>query len=265
MSRQTGVLRLKGKMGGISFYSSDGQDLARVANGPSKERIEKDPGFKRTRENNTEFGGSAKTAKALRVALSAIIQTMAGSRLVSRLTKLFKQINLKANGKRGERPILLSANKEMLLNLNFDRKLNFSTIFSAPFTSLANADRNEGTVDIAAFNPDSFINSPSGATHFRLVQALGVVSDYTFDKSVGSYGPVDGVLNSLGNVTYSAMESLTPTAPIAINLVTALAGAPTMSTDVSVVQCLGIEFYQEVDGQMYQLSQGNTMKVVNVF
>lgn len=265
MSRQVGVIRLRGTMGGLSFYSSDGQDLARVANGPSKDQISNDPSFKRTRENNTEFGGSAKAAKAFRVSLSAVMQTMAGSRLVSRLTKLFKQINLKANGKRGERDIALSANKSMLVNLNLNRKLNFSTVFSAPFTTSVNVDRNEATVDVPAFSPENFINAPTGATHFRLIQAVGVVSDYTFDKGVGGYEPVDGVLNTIGATEFSTITSLTPAAPVAINLVAALAGAPAMTADVSLVQCLGIEFYQEVDGQMYLFSQGNTMKVVNVF
>ena len=57
MSRQTGLIKLTGNIGGISFYKLGGEDLARVANGPSKERIEKDPSFVRTRENNMEFGG----------------------------------------------------------------------------------------------------------------------------------------------------------------------------------------------------------------
>jgi hypothetical protein len=35
--------------------------------------------------------------------------------------------------------------------------------------------------------------------------------------------------------------------------------------EVSVISCLGIEFYQQVGGTDYILSQGNTMKVTNVF
>jgi hypothetical protein len=40
MGRQVGLIKIKGNIGGVSFYKSDGQDLARVANGPSKEKIQ---------------------------------------------------------------------------------------------------------------------------------------------------------------------------------------------------------------------------------
>ena len=72
MSKQKGLIKLEGNIGGISFYSSDGEHLARMANGPSKERISKDPAFKRTRENNMEFGASAKVSKAFRLALATV-------------------------------------------------------------------------------------------------------------------------------------------------------------------------------------------------
>jgi hypothetical protein len=38
-----------------------------------------------------------------------------------------------------------------------------------------------------------------------------------------------------------------------------------MSATVSVLQCLGIEFYQRVGTVDYILAQGNCMKVVKVF
>jgi len=72
MSKQMGLIKLKGNIGGISFYKSGGEDLARVANGPSKERIANDATFQRTRENKTEFGGAATAAKALRMGLVTV-------------------------------------------------------------------------------------------------------------------------------------------------------------------------------------------------
>jgi hypothetical protein len=264
MSKQKGVIKLEGNLGGISFYVSDGVHLARVAGGPSKDRIAKDPAFKRTRENNVEFGGSAKAAKALRLSLGGTLQTMAGNRLVSRLTAIFKSINLKASGTRGERPILLSQYKEMLKNTEFNRKVSFGTVFSAPYTASHNTDRNQGEISIPAFSADAFVNAPSGATHFRLVSVLGVVSDYEFDPGTGSYEPIDGTLNTLGAVNYGAMLQLTGNVP-AQTLTVDLAGSPTMNGDVSVIQCLGIEFFQMVGGQPYLLAQDNAMKIVNVF
>ena len=72
MSKQVGLIKLKGNLGGVSFYQSEGTHLARMASGPSKERILNDQAFQRTRENNTEFGGSAMAAKAFRTSLSGV-------------------------------------------------------------------------------------------------------------------------------------------------------------------------------------------------
>lgn len=265
MSKQKGILKLEGNLGGISFYSSDGKFLARMANGPSKERINSDPAFRRTRENNKEFGGSARAAKALRLSMGGVLQIMAGSRFTSRLTAIFKSINLRATtGTRGKRPIRASLNKPMLKNLEFNKKLSFSTIFSAPFAQTNNVDRNEGTISIGAFSPDSAVNAPAGATHFKLVSAMGVVSDYLHDAGTDTYEPAVPEQDSL-----SAMED-SNTFPLdqnvaAFDIVVALNGSPVIDPDCTVIQTLGIEFYQQVGSDFYLLAQDNVMKVVEAF
>lgn len=264
MSKQKGIVKLVGNLGGISFYTADGQSLARIANGPSKERIAKDPAFKRTRENNKEFGGSARAAKALRLSMGGLMQTMAGTRLVSTLTALFKSINLKGSGARGKRPIEASQHKAMLKNLEFNKKVSFSTVFAAPFTTTNTPDRNEGVIQIGAFLPDSIVNAPSGSTHFRLVTALGVISDYLHDDGTNSYEPIVPDQDSLGATAYSGYLALDSNVPVT-TLTATLAGAPVIDAQCTVVQTLGVEFYQEVDGQFYLFAQDNAMKVVNAF
>lgn len=264
MSKQTGLIRLDGKIGGISFYKLDGEDLARVANGPSKEKILKDPAFVRTRENNAEFGGSATVAKAFRLSLANVILTMSDFRLTSRLTKLFKEINLSGTGTRGQRPILITGHQVLLINFELNERHSFGSVFNAPFTRSNTANRDQGDIVVAAFVPDNFIEAPAGATHFRLIQALGVVSDYAFDPATNKYEPLDATTNMLGAVTYSPTLAL-GSAPVSATLTTPLPGSPTMSGDVSVMQCLGIEFFQRVGSTDYLLAQGNAMKVINVF
>ncbi|MCB9222850.1 MAG: hypothetical protein H6582_01630 [Crocinitomicaceae bacterium] len=264
MSKQKGLIKLEGNIGGISFYSSDGEHLARMANGPSKDRISKDPAFKRTRENNMEFGGSAKVSKALRSALSTVLQSMAGRYLTSRLTKIFKIINLKATGTRGERPIELSQYKDTLKNFDLDKNTNLSSVFSAPYTATINADKNEGTIDVPSFIPDDFINAPAGATHFKLVLAMGAVSDYQFNAGVNGYEPVEPSQNGLSAVIYSPILALGATA-VTANLVAAFNGAPVIAAEVSVPMCLGIEFYQQVGTDYYVFAQDNAMKIIEVF
>ena len=264
MSKQKGIVKLEGSLGGISFYSADGQHLARMAGGPSKERIAKDAAFKRTRENNKEFGGSARAAKALRLSMGGLIQTMAGSRFVAQLTALFKAINLKGNGTRGKRPIEPSQHKAMLKNVEFNKKISFSTVFATPFTMSNTADRNEGEIQIPAFSPDSAVHAPSGATHFRLVSAIGVISDYLHDDGTSSYEPIVPEQDALGAVDQSAMLPVDQSAS-ALTLTATLSGAPVVDNQCTVIQTLGIEFYQKVGTEFYLLAQDNAMKIVNAF
>ena len=265
MSKQVGLIKLDGNIGGIAFYQSFGEYLARTANGPSKERIANDPSFVRTRENNAEFGGSATAAKSLRLALASVVQTMADSRFTSRLTALFKEINVRGTGARGQRTIALSANRSLVNNLEFNLNTPFGAVFNAPFTFSNNAGRTQGTITIAAFLPSSFIHAPSGATHFRLVTAIGAVSDFTYNATTGLYDPLEPTLNLLNGIAYGAVTALNVTAPVNFSLVANLPGTPAMTPGINVVQCIGIEFFQRVGATDYLLAQGNAMKVVNVF
>ncbi|QTE21042.1 hypothetical protein [Polaribacter cellanae] len=51
----------------------------------------------------------------------------------------------------------------------------------------------------------------------------------------------------------------------ATTLTATIPGGAVTDAEVSVVSCLGIEFYQKVGTTDYILSQGNTMKVTHVF
>jgi hypothetical protein len=264
MSKQKGVIKLVGNIGGMSFYTSNGEYLARTAGGPTKERIATGANFVRTRENNAEFGGSAKVGKAFRTSLNSVIQTMGGSTLTASLTRLFKSINAKAGGVRGERPIALTANKAQAKGLELNEKVSFTSVFNAPHTVTADADRVDITFSIPAFIPKNFINPPAGATGFRIAGAVGWLSDYSFDSSTLSYEPDVPEQNSTSIVAYSHIL------PIDNNgtTITLSATAPSglvPDAGISVICGLGIEFYQKVNDVDYLLAQGNAMRIVEVF
>ncbi len=264
MGKQKGLIKLVGNIGGMSFYVANGEYLVRMAGGPTKERIQRDPNFVRTRENNVEFGGAAKVAKAFRTALKGILPTMAGSRLTSELTKIFRAINQKGTGVRGKRSISLSAHKELLSGLHLDKRLRFTGVFGAPYTVVANADRNRVTFSIPAFIPTNHINAPAGATHFKLIAAIGLVSDYNYTDVSGTYAPDVPQENALGVVQGSTLRALdTGAPPFALTVIVPYGIVP--DDAISIVACLGIEFYQKVGGDDYLLSQGNAMMVTQVF
>jgi len=87
MAKQSGIIKLKGTIGDISFYKSQDGHLAREKGGVSADRIKSDPSFQRTRENGSEFGTAGAAGKVLRNAFRQLVQPVADGRLVSRLTK----------------------------------------------------------------------------------------------------------------------------------------------------------------------------------
>lgn len=266
MSKQTGLLRMKGKIGGVSFYKSGGVDLARVANGPSKERILKDPSFVRTRENNSEFGGCAQVVKALRLAIGeAKISRADAGRAIQRLMPIFKRINLSGTGTRGQRSIDLVSNGILLEHFEFNERDSFASIFNAPYAITTPVARNEATITVPSFLPSSFVAAPSGATHFELFSVLCTLSDYVYDSDTGHYKPTDAALDMLNAEDTSAITDLATTTPVTFTLNPTLAGAPTMTGTVAAVLLIGVEFYQRIGSIDYLLSQGDCLRVAKVF
>lgn len=265
MGRQTGLIKVSGNIGGVSFYRSNGEDLARVANGPSKEKIQNDENFVRTRENNSEFGGSATAAKSLRLAFASNVLTMADNKLVSRLTAFFKELCSKGTGIRGQRPIELSRNMATLEGLEFNNKVSFGSVFNAPYSLTLDPARIKADLTTAPFQPQTYIKAPSGATHFRVSMTLSGVSDYVYNAATGKYEPTDAASGKLTKADAGRIEPLNPTSPVSINLSCAYPGTPVMGATASSVLAVGIEFFQQIGSVDYGLHQGNSMKIVKVF
>ena len=93
---------------------------------------------------------------------------------------------------------------------------------------------------------------------------MAVLSDFSYNPTTGSYEPDDMVNNELTNIAYSPYIPLN--APYAGSTITAtLPGAPVLAANASVVQCIGIEFFQEVNGNYYPFASGNCLKIEEVF
>ncbi len=89
MARQSGIIKLKGTIGDITFYKSKDGYLARKKGGVDKERFHNDPKFQRTRENAAEF---ARASKALCTAIRPVLNKTQDSRMISRLVKSMMQV-----------------------------------------------------------------------------------------------------------------------------------------------------------------------------
>lgn len=248
MAQQKSIIKLDGTIGGITFYKSKDGYLAREKGGVSAERIATDPNFQRTRENGAEFGRAGKAGKVLRTSLRALLQNASDSRVVSRLTtEMVKVIQADATNPRGLRNVI-DGEAELLQGFEFNINGKLGNTIYAPFTSNIDRVTGELSVDIPAYIPANMIAAPGGTTHYKIISA-GVEIDFENETYVV-------------NDNSSAILPWDSTATTALNLTNTVTAASTKP----LFLVLGVEFYQEVNSEMYPLKNGafNALALIKV-
>ena len=248
MARQKGIIKLKGTIGDITFYKTKDGHLAREKGGIEASRIKNDPAFQRTRENGSEFGRAGTAGKILRTSLRSLLVNSADGRMVSRLTQaMVKVIQADMISVRGLRNVI-DGEAELLTGFEFNIRGKLGTSLFAPF--VAAIDRASGaiSVDLDSFIPVNMIAAPSGTTHYKIISA-GAEVDFEAETFVEAHSET-AILpwDAAATVPISQVNAVTPgsTKPLFL--------------------ALGVEFYQEVNGQMYALKNGayNPLALVQV-
>jgi len=248
MAKQSGIIKLEGTMGDIAFYKTQDGHLAREKGGITADRIKNDPSFQRTRENGVEFGRAGSAGKVLHNAFRQLVKPVADSRMVSRLTKaMLAVVKSDEDNLRGERNVQ-NGDVQLLKGFEFNTNGMFNTTFYAPYE--VTIDRATGAMKVAVppFIPKSAVMAPPGATHFMLVSAGAMIDFKNETFSV--------VTTKSNGIKIDQM----PTA--AINLLNQLVA----NTQQRMFLVLGIEFYQEVNGFNYPITNGsfNSLALVGV-
>ena len=248
MAKQTGIIKLKGKIGDLSFYKTKDGHLAREKGGVEADRIKNDPAFVRTRENGAEFGASASSGKFSRDTLRPIANTASDNRVVARMTKLMTLIkNLDTNSTRGKRnagvAMTLATAKALLKGFEF----NINALLGSVLYKAYAVNTTTGVITIPGLVPVNDVAWPAGATHISLT---GAYANLNYATSIGDL-KLTNIVNLLIDGTTTAV-TLTPTA------VPSGTGAK--------VFLLKIEFFQMVNGVQYFLKNGayNALKVIEV-
>lgn len=248
MAQQKGILPLKGTIGNINFYKTKDGYLAREKTSVNKERIANDPAFARTRENGAEFGRAGAAGKVLRTALRSLLLNTADSRMLSRLTReMMKVIQADAINERGLRNVI-DGEAALLEGFEFNAGSKLGTSLFAPYSTTIDRVSGELLITIPSFVPVNMVAAPSGATHFKLVSA-GVEVDFENKTYVVDFGN-------------SSSLPISSAATAAMNL----SHQVTANSTKPLFLVLGIEFYQEVNGNQYSLKNGafNALCLVKV-
>ncbi len=248
MAKQKGIIKLDGTIGGITFYKSQDGYLAREKGGVSGDRIANDPNFQRTRENGEEFGRAGKAGKLLRNSIRALLQIASDSRMVSRLTqKMVEVIQEDITNPRGQRNVI-DGEAELLEGFEFNISGKLGTTLYAPYSGTINRVAGTLVANVPSFVPINMVAAPGGTTHFKVVSAGAEVDfeneSFVMDTQASAILPWDATATAVLNLS---------------NAVTANSTHP-------LFLALGIEFYQEVNGQMYPLKNGafNPLSLVKV-
>ena len=199
----------------------------------SRERIEKDADFVRTRENNAEFGNCCHSGKVLRMALSVPISRAKDAGMCNRLVKVLSRVkDFDGVSARGQRTVgLESAEGKLLLKgFNFNAVAALGRVLLAPVV----LDQATGVTTVADFVPAEQLLYLQGATHVSL-QGVALAVDFGTEVCEVAYSnlvnlPINMVLGTV---------VLTPT-------------AVPVGSGVTVFLMM-VSFYQEINGVQYSL------------
>ncbi len=248
MAKLTGIIKLEGTLDNLTFYKGKEGYLVRTKGGVSKERIENDPAFERTRENGVEFGHSASSGKLLRTSVRNLLIRAKDNRITSRLTQTMSKVkNTDTTSLRGQRNVSTGLStlegKTVLKGFNFNNRALLSAVLFAPFT----VDNLTGEISIPNLTPANDISYPSGATHMSITAAF-LDLDFSTSENAIELSPVVNI--PIDNTT--ATQTLTPTA------------VPTGTGNK--IYLILIEFFQEINGVQYLLKNGayNVLNIVDI-
>src|SRR5690606_19930347 len=243
-----GVIKLKGTIGDITFYKSNDGYLAREKGGVDANRIAKDPAFQRTRENGAEFGRAGKSGRLLRTALKPYFKNYADARMVSRLTQvMMKVIQADQVSERGKRNVI-DGEAVLLTGFEFNIRGKLSNTFYSPYTVLIDRVTGKMNLNVSPFVSENLISAPGGSTHFKIIS---VAAEIDFNEGTFVVDKVESNILPLTNIETPAIEQECSITPDSVH---------------PLFFVLGIEFYQEINDEMYPLKNGafNSLAIVKV-
>jgi hypothetical protein len=248
MARQSGIIKLEGTIGDLTFYKSSDGMLARMKGGVDGDRIRKDPAFARTRENGSEFARAGSAGKLLRSAFRQMVMKAGDRYMVSRLTKeMVAVVKADATSVRGERNVL-DGELELLIGFNFNEAVTLGDVFRQPVSNLITRADGTAVLNVQAFNGKEKIVAPVGATHAQLILGFAAI-----DFEAGTFESVE---SRSGFLSVDAVN--VPDVVLSAELQNA--------GDYPLFLLVGIEFFQMVNGNYYSLTDSNynALTIMNV-
>lgn len=253
MAQQESMIKLKGRVGDLTFYKNNKGYQVRQAKGVDPARVKKDPSFIRSRENASEFGRAVRAAKLLRDALRPLLLHQTDSTLVNRLNsrmlRILKSDDLNRRGERVVRP----GNTGMLKY--FDFNCNAPLHETLLFRYSVAVDTSAGIVQlhIPACYPKQAIVSPREAMYLRFTAAV-VRMDFTGVEEAHPYPPL-----ALQTTELLPLTGKLPELTLDLTIDGGIGSGP-------VIVLLGLSYFECFGSELYPLKskEGSSLGIVEV-
>ena len=210
----------------------------------------------------TGTAGCAVGVKALRHCFPELLDDHTDSRFTGRLMKLVKGIyHMDREGATGKKSIFFSKERQHLATVIFHiREMNIGMLLHQFYVSHS-ASRIEATLKLTELRIMwSYV--PNGATHFRLLNHLSIISDYTYSEINQRFEPMSK-LNTLHAIVYS--DYIPVGVPLTDEIVVSIPVTEALLDADSVIQCVGIEYFIKSGLEKFIIMRGGSVMVVDVF
>lgn len=201
-----GPFQITGSVSGLSFYTRRDSDkvIMRTKGGANADKIKKLPQYEGFRNQQKEWSGCTKLVSAIRMALGGLHRA-ADYNITATLNGVANKMQkADSEGEKGMRPVLLSSYIHWIAGFNFNRKQVFNSVLGVSLQSGIDRDTLKGTVSFPYINTATDLQNPRSLAYFRLVVALGAVSDMAFDAQQRDYSPVVPEVHGASFVAESA-------------------------------------------------------------
>lgn|SRR5690606_5525410 len=247
MAYQLGEIKLKGKLGDLTFYQQGDAYLAKTKGGVSPRRMATDPKLERSRENSAEFGRASAVAKQLRLAMRGVLPLFHEGTMQTRLNKRVLQL-IKGDGinDRGKR-CLVWENLPLLVGFSFNSGSAWKDVYYAPVQRSVDWSSGKLQVILPEHWAPAVLSLPKEATGVRFTVVAAMVN--------------------AENDTYHSCHEHSPILPASGLMPQQRFELDTGNKVSPVILSIGIAFFKEVAGYPVPIEKplANALDIIDVF
>jgi hypothetical protein len=236
----TDNMGIEGSIGNMSAYRMRGVDkmVVRTKGGATKAKIKTDANFAKTRQINSEFGGCAKMAKAIRMAIEPIAH-LADYNFTPSLIAMAKKMQLQDTlHPRGERSIQLSTFRYLLDGFGLNKRNGFDTIIKHSIRPRLDRTMGNAIIEVPDLIPNMNLSLFWPHPYYRLVLSIGLVTDLAYGN--GGYEKQSNTQTVFAESLHSAWIPVQQTQK-AEEVVLQLKNLPPITDQQTLVVAAGIE------------------------